>query len=158
VGLPASFEELENFQPGRRYLKPGVAQILLFHNDFTRPVLSFDLIMTPRRSPHQALTAVIILVLSLALSACVYRLDIQQGNLLEEDSVSQVEVGMSRSAVEFLLGTPMVADSFHRGRWDYPYYLRRGRSEEVERRWIVVYFEDDQVSRIERDLTLQPSS
>ena len=85
-------------------------------------------------------------------------MDIQQGNVLEEDSVDQVEIGMSRSAVQFLLGTPMVADSFHAGRWDYPYYLRRGRSENIQRRWIVVYFENDRVSRIERDLTLNPSS
>lgn len=94
----------------------------------------------------------------LLLTACVYRMDIQQGNLLEEDLVNQVEVGMSRSAVQFLLGTPMVADSFHQGRWDYPYYFRIGRSDDALRRWIVVYFEDDQVSRIERDLTLDPSS
>lgn len=92
------------------------------------------------------------------LTACVFRMDIQQGNVLEEDAIDQVTVGMSRSAVEFLLGTPMVADSFHAGRWDYPYYLRRGRSNDVQRRWVVVYFEDDRVSRIERDLTLQPSS
>jgi len=92
------------------------------------------------------------------LSGCVYRMDIQQGNLLEEDAVSQVEVGMSRSAVQFLLGTPMVADSFHAGRWDYPYYLRLGRSNDVLRRWIAVYFDGDVVSRIDKDLTLQPSS
>ena len=100
----------------------------------------------------------LLVVAALGLSGCVYRMDIQQGNLLEPDSVAQVEVGMSRSAVEFLLGTPMVADSFHEGRWDYPYYLRRGRSNQIERRWIVVYFEGDTVSRIERDLILQPSS
>jgi outer membrane protein assembly factor BamE len=94
----------------------------------------------------------------LGLSACVYRMDIQQGNLLAEDTIDQVQVGMSRSAVEFLLGTPMVADSFHTERWDYPYYLRRGRSSDVVRRWIIVYFEDDRVARIERDLTLEPSS
>ena len=78
---------------------------------------------------------------AMSLSACVYRMNIQQGNLLEEDTIDQVEVGMSRSAVEFLLGTPMVADSFHEDRWDYPYYLRLGRSRDIQRRWIIVYFE-----------------
>ena len=78
--------------------------------------------------------------------------------MLEEDTIDQVEVGMSRSAVEFLLGTPMVADSFHQDRWDYPYYLKIGRSRNIQRRWIIVYFEGDQVSRIERDVTLTPSS
>ncbi|HUF72550.1 MAG TPA: outer membrane protein assembly factor BamE [Gammaproteobacteria bacterium] len=106
------------------------------------------------RSRLPALTAVV----AMTLSACVYQIDIQQGNLLAEETIDQVEVGMSRSAVEFLLGTPMVADSFHAGRWDYPYYLKLGRSDEIAQRWVVVYFEDDRVSRIERDLTLEPPS
>lgn len=93
---------------------------------------------------------------SLAATACVFRIDIQQGNLLEEEDVGRVAVGMTRSQVQFVLGTPMIADSFHRDRWDYAYYLTRGRSKDVERRWVVVYFEDDRVSRVERDLTLQP--
>ena len=97
-------------------------------------------------------------VVCLSLAACVYRIDIQQGNLLEEDTIDQIEVGMSRSAVEFLLGTPMVADSFHQNRWDYPYYLKLGRSRDIIRRWVIVYFEDDRVARIERDVTLDPSS
>jgi outer membrane protein assembly factor BamE len=92
------------------------------------------------------------------LQACVYRIDIQQGNVIEEEALDQVQLGMSRSAVQFLLGTPMVADTFHQQRWDYTYYFRPGRSAEVERRWVVVYFEQDRVVRIERDLALQPSS
>lgn len=102
--------------------------------------------------------AIVLTLGFLSLTACVYRMDIQQGNLLEEDAVNQVEVGMSRSAVQFLLGTPMVADSFHQDRWDYPYYLRLGRSNDAVQTWIVVYFEDDQVARVERDLTIDPSS
>ena len=100
----------------------------------------------------------LLLLSVLALAGCVYRIDIQQGNLVDQENIDQVEVGMSRSAVQFLLGTPMVADSFHQERWDYPYYLKRGRSRDIERRWFIVYFEGDQVVRLERDLTLQPSS
>lgn len=98
------------------------------------------------------------LLLPLALAACVYRVDIQQGNLLKDKEILQVEVGMTRSQVQFLLGTPMVADSFHRDRWDYAYTLRKGRSPDIQRRWVVVYFENDRVSKIDRDLALQPSS
>ena len=74
----------------------------------------------------------------LMLSGCVYRIDIQQGNLLEQEAIDQVTVGMSQSAVQFLLGTPTVADPFHESRWDYPYYMRFGRSKDIERRWIAV--------------------
>lgn len=65
---------------------------------------------------------------------------------------------MTRSQVQFLLGTPMVADSFHRDRWDYAYYFRQGRSKDVQQRWLVVYFDGDLVERIERDLALEPRS
>src|SRR5687767_8406861 len=94
---------------------------------------------------------------TLCFAACVYRIDIQQGNLLEDKDIDQVEVGMTRSQVQFLLGTPMVSDSFHRDRWDYAYYYRQGRSPDAEKRWIVVHFENDRVARIERDVELQPS-
>ena len=78
-------------------------------------------------------------------------------NVLEPEAVEQVEIGMTRSQVQFLLGTPMVADAFHEERWDYAYYLRRGRSRDIDRRWIVVYFEEDRVVRLDRDLILDPT-
>jgi len=99
-----------------------------------------------------------ICLLALATSACIYRIDIQQGNLLEEDAIEQAQVGMTKSQIVFLLGTPMVTDSFHENRWDYTYYLRRGRSREIDRRWLIVYFDGDVVSRIEKDVPLDPSS
>jgi outer membrane protein assembly factor BamE len=108
-----------------------------------------------RLRSHYALAG--IFVVTVLLEACAYRIDIQQGNLLEEEALDQIQLGMSRSAVQFLLGTPMVADAFHEQRWDYAYYFRRGRAREVEQRWIVVYFEQDRVVRIERDLELRPS-
>jgi outer membrane protein assembly factor BamE len=91
-------------------------------------------------------------------TACVYRIDIQQGNVLEEDAIEQVQVGMTRSQVQFLLGTPMVADSFHRDRWDYAYYFRQGRSRDIERRWLVVYFDGDRVVQLDREVNLDPAS
>jgi outer membrane protein assembly factor BamE len=100
----------------------------------------------------------VLVPVAFAVTACVYRIDIQQGNLLEDKDIAQVEVGMTRSQVQFLLGTPMVSDSFHRDRWDYAYYLRKGRSPDVARRWVVVYFNNDRVARIERDLTLEPTA
>jgi len=107
----------------------------------------------------QSLIATAAVLLALASSACVYRIDIQQGNWLEEESIDQVQIGMTRSQVQFLLGTPMVADAFHANRWDYAYYYRRGRSRDIFQRWFVVHFGDDnRVVRLDRDLTLNPAS
>jgi outer membrane protein assembly factor BamE len=99
------------------------------------------------------------LLSTLAFSACVYRMDIQQGNLLDLDQIEQLEVGMTRSQVRFLLGTPMVIDSFDADRWDYVYSLQRGRSRQITRRHLIVWFEGDTVTRIEEPIPLpRPAS
>jgi len=92
-------------------------------------------------------------LLAACLSGCVYRLDTQQGNLLDEEQVQQVEVGMTRSQVRFLLGTPMVADPFDQSRWDYFYYYRYGKTGRTLRRHVTVWFDGDTVTRIERPET-----
>jgi len=98
-----------------------------------------------RRFPGIATT----LLLSLLATGCVYRVDIQQGNMLDPEQIDQVEVGMSRSQVRFLLGTPMVIDSFNPDRWDYVYRLQRGHQRKVYKYHLVVWFEADKVTRIE---------
>jgi outer membrane protein assembly factor BamE len=92
----------------------------------------------------------LILCLAAAAPACVYRINIQQGNFLDQAAVDQVKPGMTRSQVHYLLGTPMVADSFNKERWDYIYYLKKGRSEHVDSRRVTVYFEADKVARLDK--------
>ena len=89
------------------------------------------------------------------VSACVYKLDTQQGNLLDAEQVDAVEVGMTRSQVRFLLGTPMVADPFSLDRWDYMYYFRAGKGGDTRRSHVVVFFDGDTVTRIDRPDSLQ---
>jgi outer membrane protein assembly factor BamE len=91
------------------------------------------------------------------LSGCVYRVDVQQGNLLDEEDIDAVQPGMTRSQVRFLLGTPMVEDPFHRDRWDYVYYLRRGNSRREEKRWLIVWFDGDKVKDMQRDVAFAES-
>jgi len=85
-----------------------------------------------------------------SLTGCVYRIDIQQGNFLEAKDIDRVAVGMTRIQVRSLLGTPMVADPFEGWRWDYVYYLKKGRWKKPEQRHFIVFFEDDKVVRIDR--------
>ena len=56
-------------------------------------------------------------------SGCVYRMDIQQGNYLEGKTVDQLQVGMTRSQVRYLLGTPMVPDAVRQGSLGLPVLL-----------------------------------
>jgi outer membrane protein assembly factor BamE len=85
------------------------------------------------------------------LDGCVYRMDIQQGNFLEGKTVDQLQVGMTRTQVRYLLGTPMVPDLFDKDRWDYLYYFRHGHLRAIKQRHLAVYFKEDKVMRFERD-------
>src|SRR6202790_3808115 len=83
-------------------------------------------------------------------SGCVYRINIQQGNFLDQAAVEQVKAGMTRSQVRYLLGTPMVADTFNKERWDYIYYLKKGRTKHVDSRRVTVYFDGEKVARLDK--------
>jgi outer membrane protein assembly factor BamE len=99
----------------------------------------------------------IIAIFLAPVSGCVYKVDVQQGNLLEDAEVAAVKVGMTRSQVRFLLGTPAVADSFHQDRWDYIYYFRQGRRRTADRAWLIVFFDGEHVSEVQRDVPVEPT-
>jgi len=90
-------------------------------------------------------------------SGCVYRANIAQGNLIEQEDLDQVEVGMTRNQIRFLLGTPLIDDPFHAARWDYIYYIRIGRNDAAFKRWVTIVFEDDIVTEVTRDQDLNPN-
>jgi outer membrane protein assembly factor BamE len=90
----------------------------------------------------------------------VYRIDIQQGNVINQDMVSQLRLGMTRRQVQFLLGAPMLTDPFHANRWDYFYLYRPGSESDAEpaRRNISLFFDADELVRIDGSLQPQPQA
>ncbi len=65
----------------------------------------------------------------LTLSGCfpsVYKIDIQQGNIITQDMINQLRPGMTRAQVWFLMGSPLITDPFHANRWDYIYSIQPG--------------------------------
>lgn len=104
------------------------------------------------------LILLLMIVLSLtSAGGCVYRANISQGNLIKQDDLDQVEVGMTRNQVRFLLGTPMIDDPFHEGRWDYVYFITIGRDPATFKRWVTIVFENDVVVEIVADQELDPN-
>lgn len=80
-----------------------------------------------------------------------HRIDVQQGNALDQENVARLKPGLNRSQVRFLLGTPLVVDPFRNDRWDYVYvYYKAGRLAEQKR--ITLFFDGDTLVRIEGDL------
>lgn len=92
------------------------------------------------------------LLLTVALAGCeswVYKVDVQQGNIIEASAVEKLQMGMNKDQVRFLLGSPAVTDIFHANRWDYVYYLKPGRGK-TQLRSLSVHFEDGRVTRLQR--------
>jgi outer membrane protein assembly factor BamE len=105
-------------------------------------------VMKSLRTTRPLLLALACAVL-LPLTGCVYRMNIQQGNFLQRRSIDQLQVGMTRSQVRYLLGTPMVPNSFDTDRWDYLYYYKHGRIRAAQQYLLTVTFENDKVARVD---------
>ncbi len=85
-----------------------------------------------------------------ALSACnlVYKQDVQQGNVLDEDNVAQLELGMTKRQVLVLLGSPSVQSPFHANRWDYVNTFARRGGDPIKR-VLTLRFEDERLVSVE---------
>jgi outer membrane protein assembly factor BamE len=67
----------------------------------------------------------------------VYRIDIEQGNIVTQEMVDKLRPGLSEAQVRYVMGSPQVVDPFEPGRWVYLYKLRRGNGELVESKFVV---------------------
>jgi len=82
----------------------------------------------------------------------VYKINIEQGNIITQEMVDKLKPGMSRRQVRFILGTPLVEDSFNQQRWDYAYVTRNG-SKVLSQQQLTVHFEGDTLSKFTSTLT-----
>ncbi len=93
-----------------------------------------------------------------SLSACgvvgfpgVYRINVEQGNIVTQEMVDQLKPGMSKRQVRFIMGTPLVEDTFNQNRWDYPYSIRNG-GELLSSSHVTVFFEGDSLVNVTGDV------
>ena len=82
-----------------------------------------------------------------ASSLTPYKIDIQQGNFIDQDMVAKLQPGMTRAQVKFVMGTPLVEDIFHANRWDYIYIYRK-EGKITEQRRAVLYFNGDKLDHV----------
>ena len=78
----------------------------------------------------------------------VYRINVEQGNVVTEEMVEQLRSGLNRRQVRYIMGTPLIEDSFHEDRWDYRYLLRNG-NELLSETQLTLWFEEDELVRVE---------
>lgn len=92
-------------------------------------------------------------LLCAGLAGCnLYRVDVQQGNILKESQVQQLKPGMTRDDVRNLMGTPLLNDPFQPNRWDYVYSFKPSYGSRQKKHVTVFFDNEGKVARIERDL------
>ncbi len=104
------------------------------------------------------LTFVTILAFLVISGGCsrfgVYRIDVQQGNVLTQEMIDQLKPGMTKAQVNYVLGTPLLIDTFSQDRWDYVYSQQPGGEERVQQR-LSVFFKKDQLTHFQGDFKPQ---
>ena len=84
-----------------------------------------------------------------------YKIDIQQGNVVNQEMVAKLKPGMTKAQVRFILGTPLITDAFHANRWDYVYrYQKAGKL--MEERKLALFFDQELLQRVEGDVVAAP--
>ncbi|MCS4307064.1 outer membrane protein assembly factor BamE [Rheinheimera pacifica] len=89
----------------------------------------------------------------LSLGACsswIYRIDIPQGNFLEQKDVDKLRVAMTKEQVIYVLGSPVASNAFDNDTWHYFYALKGGRGNNFEKQ-LIVEFKDDKLQDIKGD-------
>lgn len=101
----------------------------------------------------------LIILLALLCTACgtalptikPYKMDVQQGNVVTSKVLLQLRPGMTKSQVRFIMGTPLIQDSFHGNRWDYVYQMREG-GKVTEQRRVILDFENELLKGVRGDV------
>ena len=88
----------------------------------------------------------LLLLSTTALTSCSfptsYKINIEQGNVIIPKAIKQLKPGMTRRQVYFVMGTPLIKDTFNTERWDYRYILRNG-AKTLEEKRLSVFFKND---------------
>ncbi|WP_223670599.1 outer membrane protein assembly factor BamE [Kangiella shandongensis] len=90
----------------------------------------------------------VILLSTLAMTACIYTPSIQQGNILQQEEVNKIEPGMTKAQIAYVLGKPALNTNLDDSTWYYLYYMKPSRGESRSKR-LILHFVDDKLERME---------
>ena len=85
----------------------------------------------------------------------LYKIDIQQGNVIEQEMLDKLQPGMDKDQVQFIMGTPVIVDPFHEDRWEYVYSFQPG-GKVREQRHLTLHFKDNKLTHVTGDI--QPAT
>ncbi len=110
----------------------------------------------------QRLAAPLFLACSIVtISACAswlpepHKLDLQQGNTIKLEQLEAISIGMSKTEIRKIMGSPMLSDPFHNQRWDYIYRFIPNKGFE-RKSLLTLYFEEDKLIKIDDSKYIEP--
>ena len=95
---------------------------------------------------------ILLILLGLTLSGCflrVHKADIEQGNIITQENVSRLHLGMSESQVKDIMGNPVLTDILSTNRIEYVYTFQKGYGTMTETR-VVLIFQGGRLQEIQR--------
>ena len=104
---------------------------------------------------------ILIIILTTTICACsntgdfklpnLYRIDVQQGNVIDQKMIDRLKRGMDKEQVNFIMGTPAIIDPFHADQWEYIYSQSENGGTRFQQH-IRMHFEDNKLTHIEGDV------
>jgi outer membrane protein assembly factor BamE len=97
------------------------------------------------------------LLANLTLTSCsmilnnlpgVYSIDVQQGNIVDQNMINQLKPNMDKRQVLYIMGSPMLTDFFHKNRWDYVYSVKANGEDPVEKKVFLVFKDVDGIEKL----------
>ncbi len=114
------------------------------------------LVMKIVKQPYMKnkISIALVLLIALTTAACsIHKVDIQQGNIVSKEMMSQLTIGMTQDEIKRVMGSPLIVDPFRRDRWDYIHSFKSGKSNQPRTQYrITLFFEGDQLARIESEI------
>lgn len=108
------------------------------------------ILMITTKRLNTILTTITLATTLALLSGCViHKVEVQQGNVIPAEAVSQLKTGMSKGQVAKLLGTPLLVDSFQQDRWDYVFTFK-DKNEKMQKQSITLFFQGNTLARISK--------
>ena len=75
----------------------------------------------------------------------LYKVEVKQGNIVSQEMVDQLRPGMDKRQVRFLLGSPLLIDTFNKNQWQYLYTLKQ-HGKLVKQEKLTVLFKGDKLA------------
>jgi outer membrane protein assembly factor BamE len=96
----------------------------------------------------------VLLLMSFFISGCslfhIYKMDIEQGNIITPKEINQLQIGMDEYAVKDILGTPVLVNIFTKNQVYYTYLLNKADGSKIEKH-LVLYFQNGKLNNIRKN-------